>query len=82
MGAYSWSSGSISTAVWRGGAPGKDPVSGWPWPRLHQSGSLGWKPRRPASVVTKMTPVRGTERKPTIPGGGCDDEVRCDTRAA
>ena len=61
-GAYSWSAGSTATACTRGGAPGSSPVSGWPWPRLHQSGSAGSKPRFWASVVTKMTPVRGTGR--------------------
>src|SRR5690348_11914358 len=47
----------------RGGAPGSGPVSGCPCPRLHQSGSPLRNPRRAASVVTKMTPVRGTVRK-------------------
>ena len=40
-GAYSWSPGSTATACTRGGAPCSSPVSGWPWPRLHQSGSVG-----------------------------------------
>ncbi len=61
-GAYSWSAGSMATAVWRAGAPGSSSASGMPWPRLHQPGSAGSKPRRLASVVTKMTPVRGTSR--------------------
>src|SRR5258708_20173672 len=46
----------------RGGAPGRSPVSGWPWPRLHHSGSDGENPRFWASSVTYMTPVRGTGR--------------------
>src|SRR5690348_17854299 len=29
----------ICTSCTRGGAPGRSPVSGWPWPRLHQSGA-------------------------------------------
>src|SRR5215472_7574804 len=61
-GAYSWSAGSTVTVSMRGGAPGRSPVSGCPWPRLHQSGLAGSKPRFWASVVTKMTPVRGTGR--------------------
>src|SRR5215813_7008954 len=61
-GAYSWSAGSTATVWMRGGAPGSSPVSGCPWPRLHQSGLAGSKPRFWASVVTKMTPVRGTVR--------------------
>src|SRR2546423_7072094 len=51
-------------ATWctRDGAPGNSPVSGWPWPRLHQLGSRERYPRRCASEVTKITPVRGTAR--------------------
>src|SRR2546423_3705192 len=51
-------------ATWctRGGAPGSSPVSGCPCPRLHQLGSRERYPRRGASEVTKMTPVRGTAR--------------------
>ena len=62
IGAYSWSSTSIVTLWTRAGAPGSGPVSGCPWPRLHHAGSPARKPRFCASVVTKMTPVRGTER--------------------
>src|SRR5690349_8931018 len=62
-GAYSWSSTWMETSLTRGGEPGRGPVSGCPWPRLHHDGSRGAKPRRDASVVTKMTPVRGTARK-------------------
>src|SRR5436305_1680606 len=47
----------------RAGAPGRSPVSGWTWPRLHQAGSVAEKPCLTASVVTYMTPVRGTGRK-------------------
>ena len=36
----------------KGFRPGKAPVSGCPWPRLHQSLSPLRKPRRAASVVT------------------------------
>src|SRR5687767_11071744 len=61
-GAYSWSAGSMSMWVMRAGAPGRASASGIPWPRLHQSLAVGEKPRRDASVVTKMTPVRGTSR--------------------
>jgi hypothetical protein len=39
-----------------------------PWPRLHQSSALGSKPRFFASLVTKMTPVRGTSRNAVIAG--------------
>src|SRR6185295_2729202 len=67
-GAYSWSSTWMETSLTRGGEPGKGPVSGWPCPRLHHEGSRGVKPRRDASVVTKMTPVRGTARNAGMGG--------------
>ena len=57
------------SAAWRGGAPGRSSASGMPWPRLHQSAAAGSKPRRRASVVTKMTPVRGTSRNAVMAGG-------------
>jgi len=46
----------------RGGASGSGPTSGMPWPRLHQLLSPLPNPKRWASVVTYMTPVRGTGR--------------------
>ncbi len=38
MGPYSRSASATSMLVMRGGAPGIGPVSGCPWPRLHQDG--------------------------------------------
>ena len=59
----------MATAIIFHGAPGSASASGMPWPRLHQSGSEGSKPRFLASVVTKMTPVRGTSRNAVMAGG-------------